>query len=91
MATELINPCGEFMHQEVPLAPRVVLGPGSTVGLFHNSKMNAELLLEEVAGQLEKRYDGLNFVRAHKDASVPGDFSAGFLEECDVVIAALAD
>lgn len=91
MATELMNPCGEFTHREDPLAPRRGIGPGSTIGLFNNSKANAELVVEEIAGQLSARYDGLKFLRLRKDASVPGDFSAGFLEECDLVIAALAD
>lgn len=86
-----MNPCGGFTHQERPLAARRDIGPGSTIGLFNNSKANAERVLEDVARQLETRIDGLKFVRLRKDASEPGNFSAGFLEQCDVVIAALAD
>ncbi len=91
MTTELINPCGEFSHEEVVLAPRPGLAAGTTVGLFNNSKKNAELLLDEVAKLLSARHDGLKFVRFSKEASLPAEFTAGFLEECDVVLAALAD
>ena len=91
MTIELMNPCGEFSHAEAPLAPRRGLAGGSTIGLFHNSKKNADLLLDEIQGLLDRRHDGLKFLRFRKEASEPADFSAGFLEECDVVVAALAD
>ena len=91
MTTELMNPCGEFSHEALALSPRPGLGEGTTVGLFNNSKKNAELLLDEVAKLLAERYGGLKFVRFSKEASLPAEFPAGFLEECDVVVAALAD
>jgi hypothetical protein len=91
MTIELVNPCGEFTHSEVLLAPRPGLRTGMTVGLFHNSKMNAETLLEDIAQQLGDRVEGLKFRRVRKESSEPANFSAGFLEECDVVVAALAD
>ena len=91
MSVELINPCGEFTHVETALAPRPGLGAGTTVGLFHNDKKNADVLVDEVARLLERRHDGLTFHRFGKNASEPADFTAGFLDECDVVVAALAD
>jgi len=91
MTTELINPCGEFAHQEAPLSARPGLAAGATVGLFCNSKQNADTLLDNVERLLSKRHDGLRFVRFEKQASVPANFTSGFLEECDVVVAALAD
>ena len=91
MTNELMNPCGEFTHREMPLARRPGLGAGSTVGLLHNGKRNADRLVEDVAALLIERVGGLKFVRMGKESSVPADFSAGFLEECDLVVAALAD
>ncbi|MDP6706241.1 MAG: hypothetical protein QF893_07860 [Alphaproteobacteria bacterium] len=91
MTVELMNPCGEFTHEEVPLSPRPGLAEGTTVGLFNNSKKNADTLLDDVADLLSERHGGLKFIRFGKEASLPADFSAGFLDECDVVVAALAD
>lgn len=91
MTIELVNPCGEFIHAEVPLARRSGLRAGMTVGLFHNSKMNAEALLDDIAQRLDGRVDGLKYRRVSKESSEPANFTAGFLEECDVVVAALAD
>ena len=91
MTTELKNPCGAFIHEALALSARPGLGEGTTVGLSDNSKKNAELLLGEVAELLAARYAGLKFVRFSKEASLPAEFPAGFLEECDVVVMALAD
>ncbi len=91
MTIELMNPCGEFAHEEAPLSARPGLAEGSTVGLFHNSKKNADMVLEDIARLLDQRYDGLKFARFAKDASNPADFTSAFLEQCDVVVAALAD
>ncbi len=91
MATELMNPCGAFAHSDTALAPRPGLAEGTTVGLFHNSKKNADLLLDNIERLLNLRYGGLKFRRFEKEASEPAAFTAGFLDECDVVVAALAD
>ena len=45
---ELMNPCGVFETKAAPLAPRAVLGPDVTVGLFANDKKNADVLLDHV-------------------------------------------
>lgn len=91
MMIELINPCGEFTHEEAPLASRPGLADGTTVGLFCNTKQNAGRLLDNVERLLSQRHGGLKFLRFEKQASVPAEFTSGFLEECDVVVAALAD
>ncbi len=88
---ELMNPCGEFTHKEAALTARPGLGAGTTVGLVSNSKKNADTVIEKLGGLLAERYPGLNFVRFTKEASKPAPFTAGFLAECDVVVAALAD
>ena len=48
MTIELMNPCGEFTHHEAPLSARPGIGAGTTVGLFCNSKQNADTLLDNV-------------------------------------------
>lgn len=91
MSIQLVNPCGAFTHVEIPLAQRPGLKNGTTVGLFYNSKMNAQALLEDIAGLLSKRVDGLRFAHFRKEASEPANFTEDFLATCDVAIAALAD
>ena len=88
---ELINPCGEFSHEVTPLAARPGLARGITIGLVNNSKKNADTVVEKVAELLAARDGGIEFARFSKEASQPADFTSGFLEQCDVVLAALAD
>ena len=61
------------------------------MGLVNNSKKNADTVVEKIGGLLAARYDGLAFARFSKEASKPAPFTSGFLEQCDVVVAALAD
>lgn len=92
MTVELMNPCGVFEERPAPLAPRPpVLGPDTAVGLFANDKKNADLLLEHVETLLRERHGVEKFRWFRKEASSPARFTEEFIEECDVVAAAIAD
>ena len=92
MAVELMNPCATFEERPSPLAPRPpVLGPDTTVGLFANDKKNADVLLGNVESLLRERHGVERFRWFRKEASSPARFTEGFIAECDVVAAAIAD
>ncbi len=91
MATELMNPCAIFEHDEAPIAPRKGIAGDTTVGLFSNQKANADLFLDNVRDLLDAKYDGLTFLELKKLASVPADFTPEFIEGCDLVVAGFGD
>ena len=93
MARELMNPCGVVANEDTPLAPRRQLDGGEpiVIGLFSNQKANADLFMDNMAGLLTKRLANSEILRGYKAASVPAEFSAEFLEHCDVVVAGFGD
>ena len=91
MATDFMNPCGAFEERSAPLVPRPSLGPDTTVGLFANDKKNADVLLANVESLLRERRGVTSFRWFRKEASSPARFTDEFIEECDVVAAAIAD
>ena len=88
---ELMNPCGVFETRDAPLAPRVVLGPDVTVGLFANDKKNADVMLDHVRQGLEDAFRVRDFRWFLKEATEPAAFTEEFLAECDAVIGAVCD
>ncbi len=77
---ELMNPCGAFDVKSMPLAPRVDLGPQTTVGLFANDKKNADVLLEErIPHHLlgHRGTDGVRFITVPEDLIVLVSGGAG--------------
>ena len=88
---ELMNPCGVFATRDAPLAPRVVLGPDVTVGLFANDKKNADVLLGFVQQKLSERLGISNFLWLRKEATKPADLTEEFTRGCDAVVAAVCD
>ncbi|MDA1098888.1 MAG: hypothetical protein O2967_07865 [Proteobacteria bacterium] len=95
MARELMNPCGVFANEDMPLAPRRSLaGYGVekiVIGLHSNQKANADLFLDNIQELLAERFDNVEFLRGQKAASVPADFSDEFLNRCHMVAAAFGD
>ncbi|MBC8240587.1 MAG: hypothetical protein ISR50_15865 [Alphaproteobacteria bacterium] len=95
MARELMNPCGIFANEDLPLAPRRrILGSGDetiVIGLHSNQKANADLFLDNIQELLSERFDNVEFLRGQKAASVPAVFSDEFLDRCHVVAAAFGD
>ena len=91
MASLLMNPCGMVAHEDAPLTARRPVTGKTVIGLFSNQKANADLFLDNIRSQLAQRYDGLEFLRFGKTASLPADFTHEFLNRCHVVAAAFGD
>ncbi len=91
MASQLMNPCGIVAYEDAPLAQRRPVTGKTVVGLFSNQKANADLFLDNTRSLLTQRYDGLEFLRFGKIASLPADFTHEFLNRCHVVAAAFGD
>lgn len=65
-----------------------------TIGLLSNGKLNADLLLEETAAELVRRFGGTVLSMAHKrnpSAPAPGDLLTGLSPECDYLLTAAGD
>lgn len=88
---ELMNPCGAFDVKSIPLAPRIGLGPESTVGLFANDKKNADVLLEHVRIGLQESCGVERFLWFKKEATQPAAFTEEFLSGCHAVVGAVCD
>lgn len=88
---ELMNPCGVFETRDTPLAPRVVLGPDVTVGLFANDKKNADVLLDHLRHGLAETFGVTDFRWFRKEATKPAAFTDEFLGACDAVVGAVCD
>ncbi len=95
MARELMNPCGIFANEDMPLAPRRLFdgdsGEKIVIGLHSNQKANADLFLDNLQELLGERFDNVEFLRGQKAASVPANFNDEFLDRCDMVAAAFGD
>ncbi|MBT3371673.1 MAG: hypothetical protein HOA08_22115 [Rhodospirillaceae bacterium] len=97
MARELMNPCGIVANEDAPLAPRRQIdgksdaGAPVVIGLFSNQKANADLFMDNMESLLTQRFGNVEIMRGYKAASVPAEFSAEFLERCDVVVAGFGD
>jgi hypothetical protein len=92
---KLLNPTGlDRKSVDDDLAPRRSDLRGLTVGLLGNTKPNAEVLLNEIAAELKKRYDVGEFREYTKDyfgTPVKPDLFKQVAEECDLVITAVGD
>jgi len=93
MVRELMNPCGTVANEDAPLAPRRQIDSGGpiVVGLFSNQKANADLFMDNMESLLPERFENVEIMRGFKAASVPAEFSAEFLDRCDVVVAGFGD
>ena len=83
----VLDPVGDMALVDLEPAPRLDTLDGKVLGLYGNSKLNAEKLLDLVQGLLGERYRIKEFVR--------GIYSAGMvhkredwrgLDRCDAVI-----
>lgn len=88
---ELVNPCGIFQRDDLPLAERKPLDDIQVVGLFSNLKNNATRFLDDVADELKQRHPHLEFTRMSKYASMPADFDQKWLDRVHAVVAAFGD
>lgn len=92
---QLLDPTGmEAGAADSTLSPRPVSLKGLTIGLLDNTKPNSTLLLEEIAGELQKHH-GAGEARMYTKDYFGTPVGERLLEqiagECDVVITAVGD
>ena len=98
MATlaDVLDPTGRRSARatDATLAPRRADLSGLRIGLLENTKHNAALLLEELAGHLERQRGARTVLRRTKTAfalPMPDELREEFVAECDVVLVGVGD
>ena len=98
MATlaDVLDPTGlaSTRATDATLAPRRADLSGLRIGLLENTKHNAALLLDELAGHLEREHGARTVLRRTKTAfalPMPDGLREEFLAECDVVLVGVGD
>ena len=90
--TTVLDPTAVTSAIPAALAPRRTSLDGLVLGLLHNTKPGGDILLRGIADRLSADYQLKGVVQRHKNLpSVPASFLRAMAEECDVVVAALAD
>ncbi len=91
MVLMVLDPVQEPIITRHTLARRLTTLSGKTLGLYNNSKLNAERLLELIRLELETRFS-FDIVRGVYDATDLVPLAAwGDIESCDAVILATGD
>lgn len=94
-AEQIVSPLGKRGSAEVTdLAPRRLTLDGARVGLLHNGKPNAEVLLAEIGVSLGRRYRlaGVSvFEKPHFGSPVRTGQAEQVRAICDVVLAGVGD
>lgn len=78
--------------KEVAPAKRLESLSGKVVGLYDNTKEQADIILEAVAGDLKARYgvkEVINFRGVHYSKPAPLGTIEDMARKCDIVICAL--
>jgi hypothetical protein len=79
-------------RKSIPLAPRTVDLKGKVVGLYDNTKEQADIVLEALGEQLVKRYGVKELITRrgiHYSKPCPIETLEEMARKCDVVICAL--
>ncbi len=78
--------------KEVALAPRLASLAGKVVGLYDNTKEQADIILEAAGEDLKARYgvkEVISFRGIHYSKPAPLDTIEDMARKCDIVICAL--
>jgi hypothetical protein len=78
--------------KQVAAAPRVPSLKGTVVGLYDNTKEQADVILEAVGNDLKERFgvkETLNFRGVHYSKPAPLETLDEMARKCDIVICAL--
>ena len=87
---QALNPTAESELTVGAAAPRVATLENKKIGLFSNGKHGADVVLEAVAGQLQTRFSGIEFVRYNLSFNVSEE-SIGEMAQCDAVVSSIGD
>ena len=91
-STTILDPTATISAKAAQLASRPTSLEGLRIGLLHNTKPGGDILLRTVAARLAQDYKLKGVVWWRKPLpTVPSSFVREMTEQCDVVIAALAD
>ena len=91
---ELVDPTSNDPGQIHSRAPAITNLHGKTIGLLSNSKLNADVLLEETAALFQAEYQcEVKKIRFKSNASAPApsDTIDKLISECDFLITASGD
>lgn len=93
MSVALLRPDGETGEPARSLAPAVAVLTGVHVGVLDNTKPNAGVLLDRIAGRLAERTGAHVGRRETKNAAMPADDRVldGMQEEVRIVLTGSAD
>ena len=88
----ILDPTSKSSARSAELASRPASLLGLRVGLLHNTKPGGDILLRTIAEQLSRDYSLTSVVwRSKPLPTIPASFVHEMSDQCDVVIAALAD
>ena len=91
-AMTILDPTSKSSARSAELAPRPSSLDGLRIGLLHNTKPGGDTLLRTISDQLSRDYKLKSVIwRSKPLPTVPASFVLEMSEQCDVVIAALAD
>lgn len=79
-------------NKRIPQAPRPTTLSGKVVGLYDNTKEQADVILEAIGGGLKKQHgvkELLNFRGIHYSKPAPLETIEEMARQCDVVVQAL--
>ena len=91
---KLVDPTVTSSQPDNSRAPALSTLQGKTIGLLSNRKLNADLLLQETAACLSRRYGGRILSMAHKtnpSAPAPAETLTNLSPECDYLLTATGD
>ncbi len=90
----VLDPTAKANVPEREMAPRVESLEGRTLGILHNFKPNADLVLERIEERLRERFAIQAVVRRRKSnaaSGAPPDMLAELGDQCDLVINGVGD
>jgi hypothetical protein len=92
---KLLDPTGfDESAADKTLAPRPAGLRGLTVGLLDNTKPNAEVLLSEIADELQRRHGvgrSLRYTKGYFGTPMDEDMLKQIAQDCDLVVTAVGD
>ena len=92
MVQYVLNPRPIFRRKENPIAPRLPNLNQKVLGLVDNSKVNADLFLDQIEQQVKQHFDIAEVIRIRKSvAGTPAPYIKKFFERCDVAVNAFGD
>jgi len=92
----VLNPVADAKPIKVELAPRLTDLNDKTIGLYWNAKSGGDILLEQNAELLKKRYSGIKFKNylgavGFVVRHMPAEQADVIARECDAVIGTTSD